>query len=67
MTKDEIRRLLECAECRQLVHMCYILTLMNHLLRDHGMTSKEAIAKTMSVYKILGERKYRRHAVQEAV
>jgi hypothetical protein len=67
MTKDEIRRLLECAECRQLVRMCYILTLMNHLLRDHGMTSKEAIAKTMSVYKILGERKHRHHVIQEAV
>ena len=67
MNKDEIRKLLECERCRRLIHACYILTLTNHLLIDHKMSTKEAGVRTLGIYKILGERKYRHHVIQEAV
>jgi hypothetical protein len=67
MSKDEIRKLLACYECRHLIHTCYVLTLMSHLLLHHGMTSEEAQSKTRSVYKILSERKHHHKVLQEAL
>ena len=67
MNKDEIRKLLECERCRRLTHACYILTLTNHLLIDHKMSTKEAGARTLGIYKILGERKRHHQTVKEVV
>jgi hypothetical protein len=67
MSKDEIRKLLECEECKKLIHACYILTLTNHLLLDHKMTMKEAGVRTTGIYKILGQRKQHYKSLQEAV
>ena len=67
MNKDEIRKLLECERCRRLIHACYILTLTNHLLIDHKMSTKEAGVRTLGIYKILGERKRHHQIVKEVV